>query len=107
MTFWISVRTRSAVDKALQRLALSGDLRRIDRGIYDVPRVNALTGQPSTPNYSSIIGAVTRREKAGFLPDGMTAANQLGHADSFVLLSIAEVYEFILQLKQKPINQAG
>ena len=35
------------------------------------------------------------------------AANQLGHADSFVLLSIAEVYEFILQLKQKPVNQAG
>jgi len=82
MTFWISVRTRSAVDKALQRLALSGDLRRIDRGICDVPRVNALTGQPSTPNYSSIIGAVTRREKARFLPDGMTAANQLGLTDA-------------------------
>src|SRR5580700_2576695 len=74
--------TRSAVDKALQRLALSGDLRRIDRGIYDVPRVNALTGKPSTPNYTAIIDAVTRREKARFLPDGMTAANQLGLTDA-------------------------
>ena len=79
---FLDLGTRSAVDKALQRLALSGDLRRIDRGIYDVPRVNALTGQPSTPNYSSIIGAVTRREKARFLPDGMTAANQLGLTDA-------------------------
>jgi hypothetical protein len=74
--------TRSAVDKALQRLALSGDLRRIDRGLYDVSRVNALTGQPSTPDYSAIIDAVTRREKARFLPDGMTAANQLGLTDA-------------------------
>jgi hypothetical protein len=74
--------TRSAVDKALQRLALSGDLRRIDRGIYDVPRVNALTGKPSTPDYTAIIDAVTRREKARFLPDGMTAANQLGLTDA-------------------------
>jgi len=32
------------------------------------------------------------------------AANQLGHADSFVLLTIAEVYDFICQLKQKTVN---
>jgi len=70
--------TRSAVDKALQRLVLSGDLRRIDRGLYDRPRVNALTGRPNTPDYTAVIEAVARREKARFLPDGMTAANQLG-----------------------------
>ena len=79
---FLDLGTRSAVDKALQRLALAGDLRRIDRGIYDVPRVNGLTGQPSTPNYTAIIDAVTRREKARFLPDGMTAANQLGLTDA-------------------------
>lgn len=73
---------RAAVDKALQRLALSGDLRRIDRGLYDLPRVNTLTGKPSTPDYTAIIDAVTRREKARFLPDGMTAANQLGLTDA-------------------------
>ena len=79
---FLDLGTRSAVDNALQRLALSSDLRRIDRGIYDVPRVNALTGKPSTPNYTAIIDAVTRREKARFLPDGMTAANQLGLTDA-------------------------
>lgn len=44
--------------------------------------VNALTGKPSTPHYTAIIDAVTRREKASFLPDGMTAANQLGLTDA-------------------------
>ena len=73
---------RPAIDKALQRLALSGDLRRIDRGLYDLPRVNTLTGKPSTADYTAIIDAVTRREKARFLPDGMTAANQLGLTDA-------------------------
>ncbi|MBZ5668019.1 MAG: DUF6088 family protein [Acidobacteriia bacterium] len=73
---------RSAIDKALQRLALSGDLRRIDRGLYDLPRVNTLTSKPNTPDYTAIIDAVTRREKARFLPNGMTAANQLGLTDA-------------------------
>jgi hypothetical protein len=74
--------TRPAVDKALQRLAISGDLRRIDRGLYDLPRLNALTGKPSSPDYAAIIEAVTRRDKARFLPDGITAANQLGLTDA-------------------------
>jgi len=79
---FLDLGTRSAVDKAIQRLALSGDLRRIDRGLYDLPRVNALTGKPSTADYIAIIDAVIRREKARFLPDGMTAANQLGFTDA-------------------------
>ena len=75
---FLGLGTRSAVDKALQRMALSGELRRIDRGLYDLPRVNALTGKPSSPDYTAIIDAVARREQARFLPDGITAANQLG-----------------------------
>ncbi len=79
---FLGLGTRSAIDKALQRLALSGDIRRIDRGLYDIPRINSLTGKPSTPDYTAIIDAVTRREKARFLPDGITAANQLGLTDA-------------------------
>jgi Family of unknown function (DUF6088) len=74
--------TRSAIDKALQRLVLAGDIRRIDRGLYDVPRTNSLTGKPSNPDYTAIIDAVARREKARFLPDGITAASQLGLTDA-------------------------
>jgi hypothetical protein len=79
---FLDLGNRSAIDKALQRLALSGDLRRIDRGLYDLPHVNALTGKKNTPDYTAIIDAITRREKARFLPDGMTAANQLGLTDA-------------------------
>lgn len=79
---FLDLGARSAIDKALQRLALSGNIRRIDRGLYDIPRVNSLTGKPSTPDYTAIIDAVTRREKARFLPDGITAANQLGLTDA-------------------------
>jgi hypothetical protein len=79
---FLDLGARTAVDKVLQRLALSRDLRRIGRGLYDLPHVNTLTGKPSTPDYTAIIDAVTRREKARFLPDGMTAANQLGLTDA-------------------------
>jgi hypothetical protein len=75
---FLDLGSRSAVDKALQRLALTRDIRRIDRGLYDVPRTNALTGKPNNPDYTAVIDAVARREKARLLPDGITAANQLG-----------------------------
>ncbi len=52
------------------------------RGLYDVPRTNSLTGKPSSPDYTAIIDAVARREKARFFPDGITAANQRGLTDA-------------------------
>jgi hypothetical protein len=69
---------RDAVDKALQRLARAGRLRRIDRGLYDVPRVNTLTKQPSAPDYRQVLDAVARRDQTRMLVDGLTAANDLG-----------------------------
>ena len=70
--------TRTAIDKALQRLAANKEIRRIDRGLYDRPSPNRLTGQPNVPDYRAVILAVTRRDKARFVVDGMTAANDLG-----------------------------
>lgn len=69
---------RDAVDKALQRLARSAALRRIDRGLYDHPRVNALTGKPTAPDHRAVIDAVARRDQTRMLVDGLTAANDLG-----------------------------
>jgi len=70
------------VGKALQRLAAAGDLRRIDRGLYDRPRINKLTGKPATADYRAIIEAVARRDKTRVLVDGMTAANDLGLSEA-------------------------
>lgn len=74
--------SRDAVDKALQRLALAGELRRIDRGLYDWPMVNRLTKRPTTPDYRAVLDAIARRDQLRMLVDGMTAANDLGMTDA-------------------------
>jgi hypothetical protein len=75
---FLDLGSRDAVDKALQRLASAGQLRRIDRGLYDVPRVNALTKQTAAPDYRQVLDAVSRRDQTRMLVDGLTAANDLG-----------------------------
>lgn len=73
---------RDAVDKTLQRLVATGDLRRIDRGLYDRPRTNRLTGKAAPADYRAVIDAVARRDQVRMLVDGMTAANDLGLSDA-------------------------
>ncbi|OYY88563.1 MAG: hypothetical protein B7Y45_14405 [Sphingomonas sp. 28-66-16] len=75
---FLDLGTRDAVDKALQRLASSDDLRRIDRGLYDKPGFNSLTRQPTAPDPREVIDAIARRDQIRVLVDGMTAANDLG-----------------------------
>lgn len=73
---------RDAVDKSLQRLVKWGELRRIDRGLYDKPHFNSLTRQDSVPEPRAVIDAVARRDKIRVLVDGMTAANDLGFTNA-------------------------
>jgi len=73
---------RDAIDKALQRLVAAGDLRRVERGLYDQPRHNALSGKTAAPDYRSVIDAVSRRDQVRVLVDGMTAANAWGLTDA-------------------------
>ena len=75
---FVDLARRDAVDKTLQRLAKSDDLRRIDRGLYDRPTLNTLTGRLTATDYRAVIDAVTRRNQARYVIDGMTAANELG-----------------------------
>jgi len=69
---------RDAVDKALQRLSHAHTIQRIDRGLYYKPRLNRLTGKPTSPDYRKIVDALARRDQARMLVDGLTAANDLG-----------------------------
>lgn len=73
---------RDAIDKTLQRMVLAGNLRRVDRGLYDKPVINRLTQRPTTPDYRAIIDAIARRDQLRLLVDGMTAANDLGLTDA-------------------------
>lgn len=75
---FLDLGTRDAVDKALQRLATSNAMRRIDRGLYDKPGINSLTRQPTAPDPREVIDAIARRDQIRVLVDGMTAANDLG-----------------------------
>lgn len=90
---------RDAVDKVLQRLAVAQELRRIDRGLYDVPAPNRLTGRPRVPDYRAVIRAVARRDKARFVVDGMTAANDLG-----LTTAVPARIEVLIDARLKPIT---
>lgn len=91
--------SRTAIDKALQRLATAGTLRRIDRGLYDRPTTNRLTGRPSVPDYREVIRAVTRRDKVRYVVDGMTAANDLG-----LTTAVPARIEVLTDARLKPIK---
>jgi hypothetical protein len=79
---FLDLGSREAVDKSLQRLTRSGELRRIDWGLYDKPALNNLTKKPTTPDYRELINAVSRRDQSRMLIDGMSAANDLGLTDA-------------------------
>lgn len=73
---------RDAIDKTIQRMVAAGKLRRIDRGLYDQPRMNQLTRKPGAADYRAVIDAIARRDQTRMLVDGMTAANDLGLSDA-------------------------
>lgn len=91
--------SRAAIDKTLQRLEAAGELRRIDRGLYDRPRTNTLTGRPTVPDYRAVIRAVTRRDRARAVIDGMTAANDLG-----LTTAVPARIEVLVDARLKPIK---
>ena len=75
---FLDLAPRAAVDKALQRLVGAKILARIDRGLYHLPRINALTGRPTVPDHRAVIEGVARRDQSRVVVDGLTAANDLG-----------------------------
>jgi hypothetical protein len=90
---------RAAVDKTLQRLEAAGDIRRIDRGLYDRPTINSLTKKPAVPDYRAVIRAVARRDNARFVIDGMSAANDLG-----LTTAVPARIEVLVDSRLKPIK---
>ncbi|HUO11085.1 MAG TPA: DUF6088 family protein [Phycisphaerae bacterium] len=70
--------TRTAIDQALSRLVRRGDLRRVCRGLYDLPRVNVRFNLAVPPEPDQLAAAAARRNGAQLLPSGAMAANMLG-----------------------------
>jgi hypothetical protein len=81
-TDFLDLGSRHAIDQALSRMTSAGDIRRVTRGLYDLPRANTLTGKPTNPDPRRVIDALARRDQTRMLIDGLTAANDLGLTDA-------------------------
>ncbi|NOX97991.1 MAG: hypothetical protein GXO98_08055 [Nitrospirae bacterium] len=65
------------VAKALERLAASGEIRRLARGLYDYPEKHSTLGDLPA-NYERIAQALAGRDSLKIQPSGAYAANLLG-----------------------------
>lgn len=75
---------RAAVDQALSRMVVSGELRRVARGLYDRPREHKLLGI-LMPTSTDIARAIAGRGKLKLQPSGAYAANLLGLSEQVPL----------------------
>ncbi len=74
---FLDLGTRAGVDKALSRLATSGRIRRLARGIYEYPRQHAELGMLA-PDIEKVAKAVAGRHRIRLQPSGAYATNLLG-----------------------------
>jgi hypothetical protein len=77
---FIDLGTRPAVDKALSRMAAAGSIRRVARGLYDVPKQHPIVGT-TAPSIDQVAKAVAGKGGTRLQPTGAYAANLLGLSD--------------------------
>jgi hypothetical protein len=70
--------TRTSIDTALAELVAAGFIRRLRRGLYDYPRVNASLGGILSPDIDQAAQAIARKHGWTIQPSGAIAANLLG-----------------------------
>ena len=68
---------RAAVDQALSRLAKAGKIRRISRGVYDIPKNHPTLG-PLSPDPDAVARAIADQSGYRLQPTPARAANALG-----------------------------
>lgn len=72
--------SRTAVAKALERLADAGVIRRLSRGLYEYPKQHPEFGDLPV-NYEQVAQALAGRDNLKIQPSGAYAANLLGLSD--------------------------
>ncbi|MDP2940055.1 MAG: DUF6088 family protein [Candidatus Omnitrophota bacterium] len=77
---FLDLGSRTAVAKALERLAGSGTIRRLARGLYDYPERHPVLGDLPA-NYERIAQTLAGRDSLKIQPSGAYAANLLGLTD--------------------------
>ena len=74
---FLDLGSRDAVDTALFRHLRNGAIRKITRGLYDIPRQDVQMGQLA-PSVDAIAKAIQDRDAIRLQPSGAYAANLLG-----------------------------
>ena len=77
---FLDLGSRPAIDQTLSRHCRAGRLRKVARGLYDLPRIDPQLGQLS-PNSDAIASALKGRDAIRLQPTGAHAANMLGLSD--------------------------
>src|SRR5271157_5588802 len=75
---FLDIASRTMIDVTLASLAQSGKIRRVRRGLYDVPKVNPALGGKLSPDIDEAARAIARRQRWKIVPEGAWAANLLG-----------------------------
>jgi hypothetical protein len=86
---FLDLGTPHAVGMALSRMVRSGGLRRVARGLYDVPRRHPLLGELS-PSTNALVQAVARRDGVIVQPLDVDASNLLGLSEQVVAKPVYE-----------------
>ena len=75
---FLDVASRTMIDVTLASLAQSGKIRRVRRGLYDMPKINPALGGELSPDIDEAAQAIARRQRWKIVPEGAWAANLLG-----------------------------
>ncbi len=74
---FVKIASAKTVNKALERMVITGDLQRLSKGIYYRPAKSKLIGE-LTPSIETVVSAIAKRDKARVAPTGAYALNRLG-----------------------------
>jgi len=75
---FLDIARRSTIDVTLAELTFDGTIRRVRRGLYDIPKVNPALGGRLSPDVDEAARAIARKQKWKIVPEGAWAANLLG-----------------------------
>jgi hypothetical protein len=75
---FLDIASRTMIDVTLANLAQSGKIRRVRRGLYDIPKINPALGGELSPDIDEAAQAIARRQRWKIVPEGAWAANLLG-----------------------------
>jgi predicted transcriptional regulator of viral defense system len=75
---FLDIASRGTIDMALSGLTRSGTIRRVRRGLYDMPKVSSALGGKLSPDIDEAARAIARRQRWKIVPEGAWAANLLG-----------------------------